>query len=289
MSDGARPSAAAMASGSGAWPLSAGSCGSVKVASPLSASRRVTSQEIGPTFPDSRNFCCLPPLARASATAAPTVGWPANGNSLAGVKMRKLGAMRLVGRRQHKHRLRKIEFARDRLHRGGVKPVGVENDRERIAGEALRREDIERDKTPAHAAPQPASPSGSASNIWLGLTNSSCASTSRISREPASAVRCKHAEHRRGRPRQRLGGRAGAQIMREEQRRDRIARAIELSGSRGVRTRKRRFRSEASRSRHRPASPRCAARSPSRCCGPSRVQRVDRGAAPAPASCSRGR
>ena len=73
---------------------------------------------------------------RPSSTAVPTVGWPANGSSAAGVKMRKARAMRRIARRQHEHGLGMVELARDRLHRGGVEALRVEHDRERIAGEA---------------------------------------------------------------------------------------------------------------------------------------------------------
>ena len=53
------------------------------------------------------------------------------------------GAVGRIGRRQHEHGLGVIELARNGLHRGGVERVGVEHDRERIAGEAALREHVE--------------------------------------------------------------------------------------------------------------------------------------------------
>ena len=66
------------------------------------------------------------------------------------------------------------------------RPRGIQHDRQRIAGEALRGEDVEREEAAAHVL---ASQAVRREMSRLGLTSSSCASISRISREPASAVR----------------------------------------------------------------------------------------------------
>ena len=59
-------------------------------------------------------------------------------------------AMRPRSRRQHEHRLRQIELARDGLHRRSVETVRLQHDRERIAGKALVGEHVERDEAAAH-------------------------------------------------------------------------------------------------------------------------------------------
>ena len=45
------------------------------------------------------------------------------------------GRMGGVARRLDEHRLRQVELARDRLHRGGVEPLAIEHHRQRIAGQ----------------------------------------------------------------------------------------------------------------------------------------------------------
>jgi hypothetical protein len=65
--------------------------------------------------------------------AVPTVGWPANGNSAAGVKMRSRAR------------------CPDRLHLRRIEALRLEHDRERVAGEAALGEDIEGDEAAAHA------------------------------------------------------------------------------------------------------------------------------------------
>jgi len=59
-------------------------------------------------------------------------------------------AVRTILRWQHKDSLRVVEFARDRLHGGGVEPVGIEHDRKRIAGKAPIGENVERCETALH-------------------------------------------------------------------------------------------------------------------------------------------
>ena len=90
-----------------------------------------------------------------------------------------------IVRGQHEHGLRQVEFARDRLHGGGVEAVGVEHDGQRIAGEWLGGEDIEGEEAAAHDALTRVR----VGRRVLGLTNSSWASTSSSSLAPASAVR----------------------------------------------------------------------------------------------------
>jgi hypothetical protein len=55
-----------------------------------------------------------------------------------------------IGRRQYEHRFGQVEFARDRLHGGAVEAFGVMHHRQRVAGEAARREDIERVEATLH-------------------------------------------------------------------------------------------------------------------------------------------
>ncbi len=59
-------------------------------------------------------------------------------------------AMRGILRRQHEHRLRQIELARDRLHRRGVEAIALQHDGKRIAGKAPVGEDVEGDKAAFH-------------------------------------------------------------------------------------------------------------------------------------------
>ena len=136
----------------------------------------------------------------------------------------QLRAVRLVRRRKHEHGFGQVELARDRLHRGGVEPVRLEHDRERIAGEALVGEHVERDEAAAH---EWLLRCFSAANTRLGLTNSSCASISRISREPASAVRLSTPNTEDAARDSASAADPRAQIMREEQRRDGVARAVD--------------------------------------------------------------
>ena len=56
-----------------------------------------------------------------------------------------------IGRRQHKGRLRIIEFGGDRLHLFGRHPAGVEHDGKRIAAEGAIGEDVHSDVTPLHS------------------------------------------------------------------------------------------------------------------------------------------
>src|SRR3954451_12633878 len=60
------------------------------------------------------------------------------------------GAMSGVARRKDEHGLRVIELVRNRLHGAGVETLGVEHDRERIAGKSTVGEYVKRDETPAH-------------------------------------------------------------------------------------------------------------------------------------------
>ena len=55
-----------------------------------------------------------------------------------------IGPLSRIRRRKDEHRLGQIELARDRLHAVRIEPLGVQHDGERIAGEAIGRENIER-------------------------------------------------------------------------------------------------------------------------------------------------
>ena len=57
-----------------------------------------------------------------------------------------------VPRLENEHGLGEIEFARDRLQARIVKPLRVDDDRERIAGERRLGEDVEREEAARHAA-----------------------------------------------------------------------------------------------------------------------------------------
>ena len=59
-----------------------------------------------------------------------------------------------IARRQHEHGLRQIELASDRLHARVVEPLGVEHDRERIAGERRLGEHIDDAIGAAHGVPR---------------------------------------------------------------------------------------------------------------------------------------
>ena len=50
----------------------------------------------------------------------------------------------------HEDRFGQIELARDDLHACGIETLGIEHDGQRVPGEALRRENVERSKAPAH-------------------------------------------------------------------------------------------------------------------------------------------
>jgi hypothetical protein len=58
-----------------------------------------------------------------------------------------------IVRLQHENRLGQVEFARDRLHASAIEPVAIEHDGQRIAGERVLGEDIERMKFPPQARP----------------------------------------------------------------------------------------------------------------------------------------
>src|SRR5712692_1955027 len=89
ISAGASPSAAARVASSAGAPISAGSCGNANRALPWPAPRASSVQRTGPIPSCSTNsWPGPPPSRRPSSTAVPTVGWPANGSSRAGVKMR---------------------------------------------------------------------------------------------------------------------------------------------------------------------------------------------------------
>jgi hypothetical protein len=52
-----------------------------------------------------------------------------------------------------------IELVRNRLHVGRFELLGIEHDRQRIAGEATGGEHIKGDETPANEVPRPLPPS----------------------------------------------------------------------------------------------------------------------------------
>jgi hypothetical protein len=89
-----------------------------------------------------------------SSTAVPTVGCP--GKRQLGGGRRENPDLRAVSPHRSaetEHRLRQIELARDRLHRGGVEPFRFEHYSERVSGETPVGEHIERNETAAHEAP----------------------------------------------------------------------------------------------------------------------------------------
>src|SRR5512139_354613 len=67
-------------------------------------------------------------------------------------------AVRSLAGGKDEHRLGVIELVRDGLHAGSIETVGIEHDRERIAGEAAISEHVERDETPAHSPSHRSSP-----------------------------------------------------------------------------------------------------------------------------------
>src|ERR1700724_1653060 len=83
----ARPSAPAIASRLAVVPASLGIAGMMKLERPWSLPSATTRHCTGPIF--SSSTTSLPaPRRNVSTSAVPTVGWPANGISLPGVKMR---------------------------------------------------------------------------------------------------------------------------------------------------------------------------------------------------------
>ena len=58
--------------------------------------------------------------------------------------------VRRISRRKDENGFRQAELPRDRLHAGCIKVFAPANDRERVAGEALVREDIEGGEVPLH-------------------------------------------------------------------------------------------------------------------------------------------
>src|SRR4051812_19923618 len=60
------------------------------------------------------------------------------------------GAMSGIAGWKDEHSLRVIELVRNGLHGAGIETLGVEHDRERIAGKAAVGEYVKRDETPAH-------------------------------------------------------------------------------------------------------------------------------------------
>ena len=89
-----------------------------------------------------------------------------------------IGALPRVLRWQNEHCLGQIEFARDRLHGLGIEALGIQHDRQRISRQRVGRENIQCNEV-----------TDIGSNLLggkrrVGDTNSSCAATVRISREP---------------------------------------------------------------------------------------------------------
>ena len=58
-----------------------------------------------------------------------------------------------IARGKDENRFRVVELVRNRLHVGRFEILGVEHDRQRIAGEATGGEHIKGDETPAHEVP----------------------------------------------------------------------------------------------------------------------------------------
>ena len=83
-------------------------------------------------------------------------------------------AVRSLAGGKDEHRLGVIELVRDGLHAGSIETVGIEHDRERIAGEAAISEHVKRDETPAHRPshrPSPRRPAASHKNdAWRDIT-----------------------------------------------------------------------------------------------------------------------
>jgi len=78
----------------------------------------------------------------ARTQLVPTVGWPANGTSRAGVKMRTRHAVRPRGG-QHERRLGQVHLTSHRLHLAVGGAAGVEHDGERVASEGAIGEDVD--------------------------------------------------------------------------------------------------------------------------------------------------
>src|SRR5262245_5573346 len=88
ISSAVSPMAAAIASRLAATPAGLGNSGSRKRAWPWSAPAGAAVQWTGPIFSSSTILPESPRPFSASSSAVPTVGWPAKGNSTAGVKIR---------------------------------------------------------------------------------------------------------------------------------------------------------------------------------------------------------
>ena len=186
MSAGFKPSPAAIAARSGKSASFTGRRGMSNAARPLSAPEDFTRHGTGPTFSSSTKVrSSAPPSRRASSTAVPTVGCPANGNSRAGVKMRSLARLALSAGGN-------TNTVSDRLNSRAIfciagvsSPSGSSTTASGLPARRLSVNTSSVAKRRRMAAPQ----MFSAGKIRLGLTNSSWASISMISREPAAAVR----------------------------------------------------------------------------------------------------
>ena len=139
ISAGFRPSAAASSAASAGPPL-LGSRGMSNAARPPLPAGARTVQRTGPTLSSSTmSRRRAPPSSSASSTAVPTVGWPANGSSRAGVKMRSRarcsgssgGNTNTVSGRLNSRAIVCIAAV--------SRPSGLQHHRERIAGKALGR------------------------------------------------------------------------------------------------------------------------------------------------------
>src|SRR6516165_9462894 len=93
-------------------------------------------------------------------------------------------SMRRVPRWQDKDGLGEIEFAGDRLHRVVIKPVGVQDDRERVAGKAPGGEHIERHKAQAHQG----LPAAIAASFKAAVSTPSASPSSAIERRPKPSL-----------------------------------------------------------------------------------------------------
>ena len=85
------------------------------------------------------------------SAAAPTVGWPANGNSRFGRENPYARAIDRISRLEDEHGLGQVELGGDRLHARVVEPFGVEDHGERIASQRRLGEHIERLKPALHS------------------------------------------------------------------------------------------------------------------------------------------
>src|SRR3954465_7492921 len=157
-----------------------------------------------------------PPSRDASSTAVPTVGWPAKGSSFAGVKMRSLARCDLFSGGC-------TNTVSDRLNSRAIdciaavsRPSGSSTT---ASGLPAKRFSVNTSSVTKRRRMQLSSNRFSREHLrWLDEL------FLRVDQEdfPRSTVRSslQHAEHRRRRARQGLGGRAGAQHVRKEQRRD---------------------------------------------------------------------